>query len=69
MVYLRTEEGNEIALTRQMVMIHDLNALRFTIQGQCPHGVSLFDSCLDCICADNLARFEEMKRRQRADRS
>mgnify|MGYP001605843994 CR=1 FL=1 len=64
MVYLRTEEGNEIALTRAMVMIHDLHALRFTINGQCPHGISLFNSCLSCICADNLARFEKRTERK-----
>ena len=63
MIYLRTEEHNEVALTRQMLMIHDLHALRFTIQGECRHGISLFGSCLDCafdcVAADDLARFKK----------
>jgi N-acetyl-gamma-glutamylphosphate reductase len=57
MIYLRTEEQNEVALTRQMVMIHDLNALAKTINGECGHGVSVFTHCLLCDAQDAARRY------------
>ena len=58
MIYLRTEEQNEVALTRQMVMIHDLYALAKTINGECGHVVSLFDWCVLCDAQDVAGRYD-----------
>ena len=57
MIYLRTEEQNEVALTRQMVMIHDLYALAKTINGECGHGVSVFAWCVLCDAQDVARRY------------
>ena len=61
MIYLHTEEQNEVVLTCQMVMIHDLWALAKTINGECGHGISLFDWCVLCDAQDVARRYDIAK--------
>lgn len=60
-IYLQTIEG-EIALSLPMIQVQNPDWRRNTVMGNCGHGVSLFSRCFGCICADNLQRYEEMRR-------
>lgn len=41
-------DGDLLVITKQMMFIHDRDALRHTVLGECGHGESVFEDCGEC---------------------